>query len=362
MKRENFFGGRGMTYYGQNGAQPEENPGTVYHAGNGFYSPYAEPLWKKEKRLVRSSGNGIGMASIGYVAISFFASAIYALFTQLLYPGANIRGLFYGTEAVEWGFTLLVYVFSLLIPFGIYALAIKMPFKVALPFRRAKTDLTIGGVFVGLGACVAASYATSALQYILELIGIGITMPEYDTPETAVGILLYFIALAIAPAFIEEMIFRGIVMQSLRRFGDVFALVASALIFGIFHLNLIQMPYAFIAGLAIGYFVMRTGSLWVGIIIHFINNATAVVFEFFVMDLPEETQIMINLVYNLISVILAVIALAALLMKYKDMFRFEAAPGVLSPARKAVCFITSPALIIAAIGALIMTAQYVYLL
>ena len=351
-----------MTYYDQNGTPPEENRGTVYHAGNGFYSPYIEPIWKREKRLLRGSGNGIGIASLGYVAISFLAGTIYAVFTQLLFPEANIRGSFYGTEAVEWIFTLLVYVFSLIVPFGIYMLAIRMPLKIALPFRKAKADLTAGGVLVGLGACVAASYATNALQYSLEAIGVGITMPEYDIPKTVVGMIFYFIALAVAPAFIEEMIFRGIVMQSLRRFGDIFALVASALIFGIFHLNLIQMPYAFIAGLAIGYFVMRTGSLWVGVIIHFINNSIAVVFELFLYDLPEETWVMVNLVYNLICVILAVIALAALLMKYKDMFRFEKAPGVLSPAKKALYFLTSPALIVAAIGAVIMTAQYVFLL
>ena len=78
--------------------------------------------------------------------------------------------------------------------------------------------------------------------------------------------------------------------------------------------------------------------------------------------MPEETWVMINLVYNLICVILAVIALIALLMKYKDMFRFEKAPGVLSPAKKALYFLTSPALIVAAVGAVIMTAQYVFLL
>ncbi len=351
-----------MTYYSQNPEERAENGGTVYHAGNGFYSPYLEPLWKKEKRLVRESGNGIGIAVLGYIGISILASSLYMLFMQILYPQANIRGSFYGTEAVEWGFNLVVYIFSLLIPFGIYALAVKIPIKVAVPFRKAKTDLTLGGVFVGIGACIAASYITSALQYSLETIGIGVVMPEYETPETFPGMILYFICLAVAPAFVEEMIFRGIIMQSLRRFGDVFALVASALIFGILHLNLIQMPYSFIVGLAIGYFVMRTGSLFVGVMVHFFNNSMALLFDIFIYDLEIETQMIINVVYSFICVILAVIALIALLMKYKDMFRFEKAHGILSPARKTLYFITSPALIVAFIITIIMTAQYVYFL
>lgn len=351
-----------MTYYDQSGIGPEENRGTVYHAGNGFYSPPAEPLWKREKRLVRSAGNGIGLAALGYVAISLVASMIYTVAMLLLYPQANIDGVFYGSETVEWIFNLIIYVLSLMLPFGLYALAIKIPLGVAVPFKKSKTDLTFGGVLVCLGGCIVAAYATNALQISLETVGIGISMPAYETPETAIGLVLYFINLVVAPAFIEEIIFRGIIMQSLRRFGDIFALVASALIFGIFHLNLIQMPYAFILGLCIGYFVMRTGSLWVGVITHFINNAAAVLFEIFIYDLPEETQIIVNLAYNLISVILAVIALALLLMKYKDMFRFEKAPGVLSPGRKTVFFATSPALIAAMIGAVFMTLQYIYII
>ena len=39
-----------MVYYGENPeTEKEENRGTVYHAGNGFYNPYIEPLWKKKK-------------------------------------------------------------------------------------------------------------------------------------------------------------------------------------------------------------------------------------------------------------------------------------------------------------------------
>lgn len=359
IKNENF-GGTKMNSYGEGyGERPRE---TVYHAGNGFYSPYIEPEWKKEKRLLRGAGNGIALAALGYVAISFAASFVFMLMMELVYPVTNLTGKLFISEAAEWTFNLAMYIVSLVIPFAIYTLAIRMPLKVALPLRRAKIGLTAGGVLVGLGACVAASYATSALQVTLEVFGIGITMPEFTVPETVPGIILYFITMALAPAFIEEMVFRGVIMQSLRRFGDIFALVASSLIFGIFHLNLIQMPYAFIVGLCIGYFVMRTGSLWVGVIIHFINNTVSATMELIIPKISEEMLVFINVVYNFVCVILAVIAIIALLAKYKDMFRFGKAPGVLSPGRKSLYFMTSPVLIIAMIGAVIMTLQYIYII
>jgi len=349
-------------YEEQNRFSQGNSSETVYHTGNGFYNPYVEPLWKKEKRLIRGAGNGIGLASIGYVALALFSGIIYYVIIDLLFPLANIHGEFYVTETVEWIFNLVTYIFTLLVPFGIYALCVKIPLKVALPFRKTKADLTAGGFFISLGVGVAASYATELLASALGAIGIGITMPEMETPETFPALIFYVLSLTVAPAFIEEIIFRGIVMQSLRRFGDVFALAASSLIFGIFHLNLIQMPYAFILGLCIGYFVMRTGSLWVGVIIHFVNNSIATVFEFLYPTMTEESWYFANLAYNLICIILSVIALALVLAKYKDMFRFEQSRTVFTPGRKAVIFLTSPAMIIALIIAFFMTLPYVYII
>lgn len=352
-----------MTFYEEQGKTSEEEPRTtVYHTGNGFYDPYVEPLWKREKRLIRGAGNGIGAAALGYVAFSLLAGVAFGVLIQIFFPLANIHGLLYVTETTEWIFTLVIYILSLMIPFGIYALCIKIPLGVAVPFRKSKPDLTIGGVLIGLGFSVVASYATSYLQLGLESVGIGITMPEYEIPETAPGLILYFIALSVAPAFIEEIIFRGIVMQSLRRFGDIFALVASSLIFGIFHLNLIQMPYAFILGLCIGYFVMRTGSLWVGVLIHFINNGVAVVFELAYPYIGDEMYYLANTVYNLACVVLAVLALIVILSRYRDMFRFEPGRSVLPSGKRTLSFITAPVLVIAMLAAVIMTLPYIYIM
>lgn len=332
--------------------------GGVYSTGHGFCNPYAEPEWKREKKRIRGAGNGIGLASIGYVAVS--AAAAAALYAALGFfnalRGENIMNI---GETAQWTVTLITYILSLAVPFGIYALCIKIPLGVALPFRKTRCDITVGGIFVGLSAGIVASYATSYLEQALGLFGIGISMPDVGVPQALPAKILYIATLTIVPAFIEEMVFRGIVMQSLRRFGDMFALVASALIFGIFHLNLIQMPYAFILGLCIGYFVMRTGSLWVGIIIHFLNNGIATVFTMIEPYCSESVYMLINLAYSLAAVVCGVIALCLLLVKYRDMFRFGKARSVLSPGKRAQYFLTSPALIIAMLIAVALTAQYV---
>ena len=131
--------------------------GGVYSTGHGFYNPYAEPEWKREKKRIRAAGNGIGLASVGYVAISF--GAVLFLYAAIGVVNALRGGNFMEVgENAQWVVTLITYILSLIVPFGIYALCIQMPIGAAFPFRKMRGDITVGGIFVGLGAGIVASY------------------------------------------------------------------------------------------------------------------------------------------------------------------------------------------------------------
>lgn len=73
-----------------------------------------------------------------------------------------------------------------------------------------------------------------------------------------------------APVF-EELIFRGFVMQSLKPFGKKFAILGAAILFGLFHGNLFQSPYALLVGLVLGYAAMEYSIFW-AMLLHMINN------------------------------------------------------------------------------------------
>ena len=71
----------------------------------------------------------------------------------------------------------------------------------------------------------------------------------------------------------EEVMFRGLLFSRLRPYGDRFAVLATALLFGLFHGNLSQMLYAMAFGLVLGDAAARTGCLWQCILIHSAVNA-----------------------------------------------------------------------------------------
>jgi membrane protease YdiL (CAAX protease family) len=75
---------------------------------------------------------------------------------------------------------------------------------------------------------------------------------------------------------LEEMLFRGVVLESLRpRTGAVKAILISAAIFGLVHVNPPQVVNAFVMGVVMGYIYILTESLFSVIVIHAANNGLA---------------------------------------------------------------------------------------
>ena len=80
----------------------------------------------------------------------------------------------------------------------------------------------------------------------------------------------------IAAPIMEEMLFRGIVLESVRsRYGSFRAIIISAAVFGLIHIIPQQVINAFLVGIVLGFIYVKTESLTSVIILHAINNALA---------------------------------------------------------------------------------------
>lgn len=78
---------------------------------------------------------------------------------------------------------------------------------------------------------------------------------------------------AVVAPIVEELIFRGLILQGFRRnYNSVTAVVLSALLFALFHLNPWQFPATFVLGLLLGWIMLRTNNILLAILGHSINN------------------------------------------------------------------------------------------
>lgn len=78
---------------------------------------------------------------------------------------------------------------------------------------------------------------------------------------------------AIAAPIIEELIFRKILLNKLRRYGDVPAILITAFAFGLFHMNLAQFFYAMALGMIFAYVTIRTNTVRYSILLHIMINS-----------------------------------------------------------------------------------------
>ncbi len=123
-----------------------------------------------------------------------------------------------------------------------------------------------------------------ALDSAIHLAGLGDTGALGDfTAATqdlhGIPLMAALLGLGIAPAFGEEMLFRGMIQRGLLpRIGAKRALLVASLVFGAVHLDPVQSPAAFILGLYLGLVALWAQSLWPAILCHAGNNLLAVGF------------------------------------------------------------------------------------
>jgi membrane protease YdiL (CAAX protease family) len=94
--------------------------------------------------------------------------------------------------------------------------------------------------------------------------------------------LLNLLMIAVLPAIGEELIFRGVFQKILCGFfrSGHAAIWITAFVFSAIHLQFFGLIPRFILGLAFGYLYFWSGTLWLPVIAHFINNAVPVVAEY----------------------------------------------------------------------------------
>lgn len=179
---------------------------------------------------------------------------------------------------------ILYSILAILLPFFIATFVIRKmqgrPRTDLLPLGPPKNYiLFLCALGIGFMAIMISNTLTSLFVVTMKDHGFVFDGADAPIPKSASGYFWAIMADAFVPALCEEYALRGVVMGSLRKYGDSMAIGFSALLFALMHGNMTQAPFAFLLGLVIGRLVIATDSLWTGIAIHFLNNFFAVLMQ-----------------------------------------------------------------------------------
>ncbi len=243
-----------------------------------------------------------------------------------------------------------VYGFVFLAPtISVSACFKKHPFPLT-PHKRLSASDAFFGILAAVGLCLLTSVAVSILMsYLAEF---GIPMPDMPSmlENTLTSYLLNLLIIAVLPALLEELLFRGCVLRVLRPYGDWFAITVSAVLFGLMHGNIIQIPFALVVGFALGWLYVVCENIWIPIAVHFANNALSVSMEYAMLQLDEMQQtVFAVLIYGLVIAV-GVGALVVLIVRKSDLFHRLQNPYGVPAGQKIKVLLSAVPLLIAVIG------------
>lgn len=341
--------------YGYNGYNGYGNQG----APSGF-QPDFDPYQAEKKRQKKEIFNISCFVGAALIAFLMLQNAVVILLYVF-----GIYEKYLADPIMQTGIEIISSVFCILLPFYFFGRIISKNYTKAdiLPLEKPNDRrLSLLAIPFGLGVCMIANIVTSYIVLFMSFFGVELTAPEMLRPQGVTGFLLSVVKVAVTAAVAEEISLRGCVMQNLRRYGDGFAIVMSAVTFGIMHMNMVQAPFAIIVGLILGYITVKTESIWPAIIVHSLNNLFSTVVSY-LADWGVKQELL-NAIYSfVIYALIAVGALCGLLfLKRAKQLATAPKPGsVLATGEKTAAFLLSPTLIIALLIMIYYTAQYIKL-
>lgn len=308
-----------------------------------------QPVFEKaqKKREIRRVALALGLPMVFCGIISFFWADICVLFaTKILGVTVNeVVSLLQDTavlQIVSIALSMILFV----LPFSVSAKILNVRIDRTIQFGLPKKGTFLPFVLVGMGFCSFANVATSFVSNIFSSFGVDYEVTQAENPGGILGFLLILISTAIVPALVEEFAYRGIVLGLLKKFGEGFAIIVSAVLFGIMHSNFEQMPFAIIVGLILGYTYVKTGSIWTCIAIHFINNFTAVGFEYLGNITTANRQNAIILLYFVVSFIASIIGIYLFGKNHNEDFALKKSDVGVTNKEKYIWFFTSWSIIL----------------
>lgn len=148
------------------------------------------------------------------------------------------------------------------------------------------------------------NYAIGIIGALLSKIGLPDTSPDFSLNGSVLFNTFTFISVVILAPIFEELIFRGMILNTLTKYNKMFAIIVTSLLFGLLHLNITQAIPAFFMSLVLCYMYVQTDSILVTILAHAGNNLLALMSVYSDYFVLITVVIMVFVIYGLITIIL----------------------------------------------------------
>ena len=260
---------------------------------------------------VKSVFSRVGLAAAVLGVVVNLAQMIIITIFNVVNPAFESNG---------WFRYLLIAVSFYLIGFPICCLILK---SIPDGQKREEENLTFGGFIkfflISYFIMVLLNLFTMGFLWIVgNFKGSDVVNPLENVISNS-SVLATIIFAGILSPIIEEVLFRGVMLNKLRTYGDKIAIITTALLFGLFHENFSQFFYAVGLGMIFAYVTLKTGTIKYSIGLHIMRNMMGGVIGTQVLNSTIATMIF--------GIVVWVFVIAGLILFIKDFKKTSLLPG-----------------------------------
>lgn len=223
-----------------------------------------------ENQLLNSKKKSFGLFEAALATILFIIFNFIFTFVYSMVPaGTRSNKIVYyiASFAIEAFFAVVAYV---------VAITRKVDLKTASGMnKKINFNCVFYAVLISFVSLIFFGNLTNVFIAFLEMCGYSSILGTIEIPNFGTYLIYVFVS-CLVPAFCEDLLFRGVIASGLKEKGFKVALYGSAIIFTFMHGNPEQTVHQFIIGLIVGYIFLKSGNVWLGILVHFVNNFVAV--------------------------------------------------------------------------------------
>ncbi len=252
-----------------------------------------------QKKEIKRKGRHLGVFMVAHQLFFQFGTVVLMLILFAALNLAEMRHLENGLMLIASDLMQLVAGFFFLVFYLINRRTIK---EVPMEKKNCSPKL--------FGKCLAAIFAVNMILsmgdiLLKDLTGFSLSVDMEGTVDMNPAVL--FVTVAVFPAIVEELLYRGVLYRYLRGHGTQFAAIASSVIFGLAHMNFLQLIFATFLGVVCCYIYEATGKLRYSMLLHLLNNSILVLFN--VLPLSSQSIVMTEIVLGVVSLAVAAVYL-----------------------------------------------------
>ncbi len=208
-----------------------------------------------------------GSGRPGILQVGILYSVTILLFLLVGYRVQN-NGIYSGLLITEFGLVML--------PALLFLLLFRFNLKDVPRLNKTKPLNFLLAFGIMLFAIPLASVFNLINLFLVNSVFGKIIVQPLPAAQNGFELLLGIVVFAGSAGICEEFLFRGVIQRGLERAGNVKAILITALLFSLMHMDFQKIFGTFFLGALIGFLVYRSNSLYCGMFSHFANNALAV--------------------------------------------------------------------------------------